>query len=115
MMTGDRIRFREILRQARASSVLALALAARHAVTEKTEGRAASCSGERRSVQQIDQVIADEESATLFAIDALLELLRERSDSYGVCEKCGLPIVLARLRLPPWSLRCEKHAEEQIQ
>ncbi|MGZ3372029.1 MAG: TraR/DksA family transcriptional regulator [Gemmatimonadaceae bacterium] len=113
-MTGDRIRFREILRQARANSVLALA--ATHAALEKTEHRAAtSFSDERRSEQQFDQVIADQESATLFAIDGLLELLRDRSDSYGVCEKCGVPILLARLRFPPWTSRCEKHAEEQIQ
>ncbi|HEX9128646.1 MAG TPA: TraR/DksA C4-type zinc finger protein [Gemmatimonadaceae bacterium] len=114
MITGDRIRFRKILRQARANSVLALA--ATHAAMEKTEGRAAtSFSEERRSEQQIDQIIADQESATLFAIDGLLELLRDKSDSYGVCEKCGVPVVLARLRLPPWSSRCGKHAEEQIQ
>jgi RNA polymerase-binding transcription factor DksA len=113
-MTGDLLRYREILRQARANSVLGLA--ATHAALVKTEGRAAtSFSEERRSDQQIDQIIADQESATLLAIDGLLDLLRDRSDSDGVCEKCGVPIVLARLRLPPWSSRCEKHAEEQIQ
>lgn len=114
MMTGDRIRFREILRQARASSVLALA--ATHAAMEKTEDReATSFSEERRSEQQFDQIVADEESATLFAIDGLLDLLRDGSDSHGVCEKCGAPIVLRRLRFPPWSSRCEKHSEEQTQ
>lgn len=115
-MTGDRIRYREVLRQARANSVLALA--ATHAAMEKTASRAATSFSEERRGQeqeQIDQTTAGEESATLLVIDGLLELLRAGSDSHGVCEKCGAPIVLARLRFPPWRSRCEKHAEEQIQ
>lgn len=114
MMTGDRIRCREILRQARANSVFALA--ATRAPMEKTGRRpAASICEELQSEQQVDKIIADEESATLLAIDGLLNLLRVGSDSHGVCEKCGAPITLARLGFPPWSSRCEKHAEEQIQ
>ena len=114
MMTGDRIRYREILRRARANSVLALA-ATRAAMERAEDHVATSFSEERGSEQQIDQTIADEESATLFAINGLLEVLRAGSDSHGVCEKCGASIMLARLRLPPWSSRCEKHLEEKIQ
>lgn len=116
MMTiGARIRFRGVLRQARTHSVLALA--ATNAAIERSEHlhTAAGLSGAHQCDQKNDRLMAERESATLIAINGLLERLRDASEPYGVCEECGRLIEPARVWFFPWTSRCEQHAEEQIQ
>lgn len=108
---GERIQLREVLRQARAQSVLALA--ATNAALEKRATRPfeAGLSAAARAEQQIDQSIAAEESETLFAIHGALQLLHDEPERYGVCERCGRSLSAAQLRFSAWISSCERHGE----
>lgn len=114
LTTGERIELREVLRQARAQSVLALA--ATNAAIEKRANQASETglSAAARAEQQIDRFIAAEESETLFAIHGALQLLHDAPESYGVCDRCGRPLSAAQLRFSPWISSCERHAEMQV-
>lgn len=107
--------YREVLRQAQTQSMLTLA-----ATNASIERRALKASRGRASAvalveQEIDQLVAEQESETLFAINAALEQLHDHPEDFGVCEECGQGIPLARLNRFPWSSRCEQHSDEQIQ
>lgn len=114
LTTGERIQLREVLRQARAQSVLALA--ATNAAIEKRAkwSSEAGLSSAARAEQQIDRFIAAEESETLFAIHGALQLLHDEPERYGVCERCGRSLSAAQLRFSPWILSCERHAEMPV-
>ena len=111
LRTGERIQLREVLRLARAQSVLALA--AKNAAIEKraTLASETGLSAAARAQQQIDQSIAAEESETLIAIHGALQLLHDEPESYGVCVRCGRPLSAAQLRFSPWISSCEGHAD----
>jgi RNA polymerase-binding transcription factor DksA len=113
--TGDRVHYREILRRARAQSMLTIA--ATNAVIDRREKRhATKALGEAAMIErEIDQLIADQESATLVAINGALQVLHDNPQLYGVCEKCGEPISPARLNSAPWRSRCDEHPEEPVQ
>jgi RNA polymerase-binding transcription factor DksA len=114
LTTGKRILLREVLRQARTQSVLALA--ATNAAIEKRANRASesALSAAAMAEQQIDQFIAAEESETLFAIHGALQLLHDEPERYGVCERCGRSLSAAQLRFSPWISSCERHAEMPV-
>ncbi len=113
--TGCRVHFREMLRRAREQSVLTLA--ATNAVIDRRDQRLARAPLSEAGLieHEIDQFIAEQESATLVAIYDALQVLRETPDLYGVCEECGEPISLARLNIAPWISRCDEHAKEPVQ
>lgn len=114
LRTGERIQLREVLRQARAQSVLALA--ATNAAIEKRANVASEggLSAAARVEQQVDRFIAAEESETLFAIHTALQLLHDEPERYGVCERCGRPLSAEQLRFSPWISSCERHTEIPI-
>ena len=114
LRTGERIQLREVLRLARAQSVLALA--AKNAAIEKraTLASEAGLSAAARAQQQIDQFIAAEESETLIAIHGALQLLHDEPESYGVCVRCGRSLSAAQLRFSPWISSCERHADMPV-
>ncbi len=94
---GSRVRFREILRRARAQSMLTLA-ATNAAIDRREKNHARSTIGEAAIIErEIDQLIAEQESSTFVAISDALEVLHDNPEPYGVCEKCGEPISTARL------------------
>ncbi len=97
--TGDRVHFREVLRRARAQSMLSLA--ATNAVIDRREKRRATKAFDAAAMieQEIDQLIAEQESSILVAINDALLVLHDNPELYGVCEKCGEPISTARLCL----------------
>ena len=53
--------------------------------------------------REVDGIVGDEERATLAEIDAALERLYRSPAAYGVDERTGTPIPLARLELVPWA------------
>lgn len=112
---GNRVHFREILRRARAQSMLTLA-ATNAAIDRREKNHTRSTIGEAAMIErEIDQLIAEQESSTLVAIDSALQLLRDNPRLYGVCIVCGVPISTAQLSFAPWRSRCDAHAEEPVQ
>lgn len=61
-------------------------------------------------VREVESVEAAAQLALLQRIDAALELVHDRPDDYGRCERCGGPIASERLALLPWTRRCRLHA-----
>lgn len=115
MTTGERIQIREVLRQACAQSMLALA-ATNAAIEKRSRQRLPWRRNKSARVQQeIDRFIAEQETETLLEISGALALLQERPELFGVCEECGRSIPLARLRFSPCTSRCEQHAELPIE
>lgn len=114
--TSSEVRlYREVLEQAQTQSMLALA--ATNASIERRQQNFRRGGYTRFSIveQEIDELVAEQESATLFAINATLEVLHNRPENYGICEECGRGISIERLQLFPWSSRCSQHSDEQIQ
>jgi RNA polymerase-binding transcription factor DksA len=111
--TGDRIRFRRVLREARAQSELALA-ATTAAFSEREERYFFTLDDRTLEVSEPDWSSVDQESDTLLAIHGLLELLSRNPEHYRECEKCGRPIAPARLLFSPSATRCDQHSEDQV-
>ena len=107
--------YREVLQQAQTQSMLALA--ATTASIERRQQNFRRSGISRLSIldQEIDELVAEQESATLFAINAALDLLQNRPENYPTCEECGRGISIERLQLFPWSSRCTQHSDEQLQ
>lgn len=107
--------YKEMLRQAQLQSMLMLA--ATNASIEQRERKFSDARMDDmvQAEQEIDERVAERESSTLFALNDALERLREPSGMFGRCEECGGRITPERSLMFPWSMRCEKHSEEQIQ
>lgn len=58
-----------------------------------------------------DIAMANRESSGLTEIDAALERIYQRPDSYGVCTVCRKPISLSRLEMVPATSYCAEHAK----
>ena len=59
-----------------------------------------------------DMRVAERSTEHINRIDDALHRLRERPETYGVCEICGEAIEMERLRLLPWTRRCSEHTPE---
>jgi len=53
--------------------------------------------------QELDAVMVDRESSTLAEIDAALERLYHKPDTYGVSQETGKEIPFERLDIVPWA------------
>lgn len=53
--------------------------------------------------REVDGILGDGQRATLEEIDAALERLYRTPDTFGIDERTGAPIPLARLELVPWA------------
>lgn len=56
--------------------------------------------------------VAERSTERFNQVDAALTRLRDRPEAFGVCQTCGEPIPMERLRLVPWTLHCARHADE---
>jgi DnaK suppressor protein len=63
---------------------------------EITEPNAKLDEAERRQIREIDQA-----------------LKKMDSGRYGICETCGKPIAMNRLKVIPWTRYCRKDAEKE--
>lgn len=74
-------------------------------------GRDPSDNGSHRANQENASLLASREHDKIRAIDEALRLLRDRPESYGLCETCGAPIPYGRLEFLPTTRRCSAHAD----
>jgi RNA polymerase-binding transcription factor DksA len=58
---------------------------------------------------EIDLIVAQQESECLAAIDRALGVLRRTPAKYGVCATCSGSIEPAFLDVAPWALTCAAH------
>lgn len=63
----------------------------------------------RAVVSDIDRLVAEQEAEELVAIERALLVLKRAPELYGLCEACGQEIASKRLRVTPWTSRCDAH------
>lgn len=63
---------------------------------EITDSYAKQDETERRQIREIDRALKKMDSGT-----------------YGICETCGKPIAMTRLKVIPWTRYCRKDAEKE--
>jgi RNA polymerase-binding transcription factor DksA len=103
-----RLHYAEALYNAREQSIVVLA-ETNEALERRARRRKRSGSPQEDIENEIDLIIAQQESERLAAIDRALGVLREAPAEYGVCAICGEAIDRDRLDIAPWSSTCAAH------
>jgi len=94
-----------LLRQLRHMNPPASAIAERATSFPGDDGDAAAVGASSDD----DTAIAAHDAAALAQIDAALHLLETNPERFGICDECGAPIELRRLRLVPTTRVCGRH------
>lgn len=68
--------------------------------------------GSQTDEADLDFRVAERSTEHINLIDAALNRLREHPEAYGLCQVCGEPIEIERLRLVPWTIHCAEDAPE---
>lgn len=107
-----RRRYEKLLKQAREQAMLVVA-ATSSGGESRTAFHGRKYSGLEDCAlieQEIDALLAEQESDTLAAIDRALRMLQHEPEVFGRCEECGEEIATDWLDVAPWLSRCADHA-----
>ena len=61
-----------------------------------------------------DFQVAERNSDRITRIDKALRRLRETPEAVGICQECGDPISMERLRIVPWTSVCARHTDAAV-